>query len=82
MKTFAELVDAVEDNNEINGAKWSDWEGAWHIQEVYGELHEEFSDTATAFLCALIRDNGANVQLYLDAMDAIEYGQVFHRGGN
>lgn len=78
MRTFKELVEAVEENNEINGGKWSDWSHCGQIQEVYGKLKPTYSYHAKSFLSALIRDNGENEQLYLDAMSELEYGYVIN----
>lgn len=79
METFKSLVEAVQENNKINNAKWSDWTSAQHIQEVYGELENDYRGTAELFLGALIRDGGENLSTYLDAIDCLVYGYAFAR---
>ncbi len=79
METCKSLVVAVEENNRINDAKWSDWESVDFLLSVYGELQTFMLPVAREFLNALIRDNGANLEIYLDAMDCLEYGQPFAR---
>lgn len=79
MSIFKIAVSRVEDNNEINNAKWSDWDDAYHILETY-DLHQDSSATTAVeitFLNALIRDNGENLRIYLDAIECIEYGFSF-----
>lgn len=81
MATFKELVEAVQDNNNINYAQWSDWEDVGSIYDVYGPLNlGTWSMAEEAFLKCLIRDNGENLQAYLDASCAMDYGHVM--GGN
>ena len=79
METFKSLVKAVEENNRINDGKWSDWSDAFHIERTYGELSIKERSIALEFLSALIRDNGENLEIYLDAMDCLQYGQPFKR---
>lgn len=74
METFKSLVDAVLENNQINGGSWKDWDCATHIEDTYGLLQADYKDVALAFLDALIRDNGENLETYLSAMHALEYG--------
>jgi hypothetical protein len=40
MSTFRQLIEGVEDNNRANDAKWTDWTGLPHIEEVYGGLED------------------------------------------
>lgn len=57
--TFRVLVEAVEENNEINDGKWSDWEGLFHIENVYGELDDEdvsHDEAADIFSRAIVSD--------------------------
>lgn len=79
MRTFHELLEAVEENNRINNAKWTDWEDASHIQDVYGELDKHNKILAEIFLNSLIHDNGDHLQLLQDAFDAVNCGIVFSR---
>jgi hypothetical protein len=77
-RTFKGLVEAVEENNKMNNGKWSDWKDAWHIEEVYGELEDDFDHVARAFLDELIGNEGKNKSYYIDAMCALNYGYVFN----
>jgi hypothetical protein len=79
MTTFFELVAAVEENNRINDGQWHHFsEGDDHIEQAYGNLNEDENKlVARAFLSALVRDNGENLQIYKDAMQCLEYGQAF-----
>jgi hypothetical protein len=79
METFKSLVKAVEENNRINGAQWKDWNSASDIEKTYGRISILYLGVTYEFLNALIRDNGENLNVYLDAMDCIEYGQPFAR---
>ena len=77
-QTFSSLIEAVEENNSMHDVTWKAWSDADHIQHVYGELEDEYRDVATAFLNALIRDEGENIETYSQAMSALEYGKVFN----
>jgi hypothetical protein len=79
METFRSLVVAIEENNRINDAKWSDWENAKYVQSVYGEISDEYKEVAEAFIDALIRDNGENLSIYQEAYDCLLYGQPIKR---
>lgn len=79
METFKSLIKAVQENNDINEAKWSDWDDAFHIESTYGQISFKERSIALEFLSALIRDNGENLKLYLEVMDCLEYGQPFSR---
>ncbi len=75
MKSFDELIEAVEENNRINDAEWKDWGSALHIETTYETpLVGQYATVARLFLNALIRDNGDNLQVYKDAIHALEYG--------
>lgn len=78
-QTFRELVEGVLENNEINDGTWESWEDAQSIQSIYGELVDENKSVYETFLNALIRDNGENLELYIQCCDALEYGFVYHR---
>lgn len=78
--TFFEIVNAIEENNKINNAQWSDWDDLQHVIETYGDIeNDEFKHVAKAFLSALIRDNGENLEKYKDMMNLLEFGQCFSR---
>lgn len=80
MNTLKKMIEAVEENNRINGGCWKDWQDVNHLQDTYGELVEEdYKETALAILAALIRDNGEHLNIYLDAWDALCYGTIFTR---
>ncbi len=79
METFHSLVDAVRENNRMNNARWKDWDDAKHIQDVYGELKDENKAVEEAFLNALIRDDGKNIVIYLEAIDCLDFGYPFDR---
>lgn len=81
METFKSLIKAVEENRDFHGASWKSWEemgGASHIQDIYGKLSDDEAPFAI-FLDALVRDDGENIEVYLDAHNAWEYGQVFSK---
>lgn len=73
------LVNAVQENNRINNAKWSDWTNAHDIFSIYGPLDYSHYEVGVQFLNALIRDNGENLDIYMQAFDCLEYGQPFSR---
>jgi hypothetical protein len=84
MTTFLDLIDAVEENNRINDGKWSDWENAAHIQEVYGALSYDEDIQIKAIekmLNFLIKSNGEDVNLFIDLVDHYDYGIMFARSG-
>lgn len=82
------FIDSVEENNELNDASWSDWESAHQIiasclkngsvKLNQHQYHQFILDALTA----LIRDDGDNSDLYIQCLDALEYGCVFHRPRN
>lgn len=74
MKTFNEMVEAIEENNRINNASWKDWTDMYTPEDCYGKLKGEYRHVARAFLHALIRDNGDNLQVYKDAYQCLEWG--------
>lgn len=74
MKTFKFLCEAVEQNNKMNDSKWSDWQDIASIEDVYGPLESDYIEVARCFLKALIRDNGRNVWVYVDAMHCLTWG--------
>jgi hypothetical protein len=78
-ESFKYLVAAVEENNRLNDAKWSNWEDRQAIEDLYGVMRGENREVGRAFLTALIRDNGEHLDTYLDAMCAIERGLVFSK---
>jgi len=81
MNTFKDIIAAVEENNRINNAQWKDWDDCEHIESVYGTLDpcNRWKDVAKAFIDVLIRDNGDNINIYLDVIDCLEYGHTFTR---
>ena len=81
METFYSLVKAVQENNRMNDANWSDWsdEQGPTIQSIYGKLEPEYKAVAEAFLDALIRDNGENLEIYIEAFDCLTYGYAYVR---
>lgn len=80
MKSFEELIEAVEENNRINDGQWKDWDSSIHIESTYETpLEGEYEGFARLCLNALIRDNGENIEVYKDAMNALEYSKVFSR---
>lgn len=85
MATFLELVLAVEDNNEHNGGKWSDWDSVSHIEDVYGELkvdgedrHGDSTLEKAAMLEDAIKTNGKSLAEDLLTYERIIWGQNFH----
>jgi hypothetical protein len=80
MTTFLEMVEAVQENNRINGGKWSDWSDCSHLEEVYGKIQDDLEKLSRTFLNALIRDGGDhNLACYMAAYDCVNYGYAFER---
>lgn len=68
-------VQAVEQNNAVNGGKWSDWEDADHIIDTYCiEYDKDTQLVFTIFLNALIRNDGDGAQHFIDALRILQYG--------
>jgi len=60
--TYANLkqaVLAVEDNNNINDSKWSDWDDASHIADTYSISN--LTEEEETVLNSAIESNGATV---------------------
>ena len=76
---FFHMIEAVKENNRINEATWADWKDVFELITFYGDLDHENKDVAYKFLSALIRDNGENLETYVNAFDCLEYGQPFAR---
>ncbi|MGR2662467.1 hypothetical protein ACUXVY_12835 [Chromobacterium haemolyticum] len=73
-QNLKEAILAVEENNKLNDAKWSDWPFATDIGEVYGiELDKE----DIAILERAIESEGASIQADMEAAEREEYGQNF-----
>lgn len=73
-QNLKEAILAVEENNKLNDAKWSDWPFATDIGEVYGiELDQE----DIAILQRAIESEGASIQADMEAAELEEYGQNF-----
>ena len=72
-KSFNFLVEAVQDNLRINEGRWESWQNAKHIQEVYGELEEDFKDIMEEFLNCLIRLDGDSAETFIEAYRLLNY---------
>lgn len=77
--TFIELVDSVEDDRRGGKSSWSDYENVAEIEAIHGIMEDERREVTTAFLKALIKDKGENVEIYKDAYQCLEFGQAFSR---
>lgn len=80
MATFKELVEAVEDNNNINNAQWSDWPSPFEIEEVYGQLDEDECDLllkAAGMLTQAILSNGKSLHKDVLTYEKAVNGQNF-----
>ena len=84
MNILEEIIQAVEENNSINGATWSDWDSSIDIIKTYENLYQAFKESdyqnfiITALDC-LIRDCGLNANVYISTLDCLEYGYTFSR---
>ena len=58
-EALKEAIQAVEENNRINDAQWSDWQDATDIREVYEIKHLSKRDIAT--LEEAINTNGKSL---------------------
>lgn len=81
MATLQQLIEAVEDNNSVNAASWSDWNDAGDIIECYaiagiadGNATEQ---EATALLNRAIETNGESLKQDLPAFELKTWGQNF-----
>ncbi len=75
-KTFEEIVDAIEQDNQIYKTDWSRFNDVKEIEDTYGELEESQYKNANVerqFFYALIRDNGAGLDLYLKSLKENDY---------
>ncbi len=70
METFITIVEAVQENNEINDGSWSDWKDVYHLENIYGTIQEKNKDLAVAFLSELIDSNGRYLEKYIKLWDA------------
>jgi hypothetical protein len=79
MTTFRGLVEGIEDNNEINGAAWSDWTDLSSVEEVYGDLSDEdiSREQAAGVIDRAISSNGATLADDLRALQIQIFGQEF-----
>ena len=68
-------IEGVEDNNRINGAQWSDWQGADDVGEVYG-IDFGTGDTRELIQRA-IDTNGASLTKDLPVVGRVVWGQNF-----
>ena len=78
-KNFKEYVAYVLDNNTINGGKWSDWDSAYSIFDVYGEPQGEGKELLIKLLDYVIYTNGESLQGCLELVDFMDYGVVFNK---
>lgn len=82
MATFRQLVEAVEDNNRVNGGEWANWSGLDHTEEVYGKLDDEdiTREQAIDAFDRMIASNGDDVPAVLRALELSTMGQNFSGG--
>lgn len=67
-------IEAVEDNNRINGGSWSSWDGASHVEEAYGvDLCRE----GKAVIQRAIETDGRSLLEDLPAVELAAWGQNF-----
>lgn len=78
MNTLSSLIKAVEENNELNGASWTDWSSLSDIEEVYGSLEDEdFSrNEAELIINKAIETNGASITDFDNQKQKKQYGEV------
>ena len=72
-------IEAVDENNDINDGKWSNWEGAFDIEGVYGI---ELCDEGRAIIERAIESNGASLVVDLPAVERAVWGQNFSGASN
>lgn len=72
------LVEAIEDNNRINDAKWSDWFDANAAADLYTI---EIDDNIAAIIDRAIKSNGISLPRDLRAAEHNEFGRHFSGGG-
>lgn len=70
-EVLVKIVDLVEDNNDINGGKWSDWQGSLDIvshffkvqsnKYAYVELSEDDRDAIGEHLEEAIKTNSSPI---------------------
>lgn len=79
MTTFKQIVEGVEENNSINDGKWSDWQSAHDIINVYGPLSDDeiSEEKAMAVLNQAIQTNGQSLPDDLRALQREIWGQNF-----
>jgi len=77
--TFREIIEAIENNNEINAGAWSDWEDIAHVEEVYGELVDPDITyiEASAIIERAIKSKGASLAKDLAEIQCRVEGQNF-----
>jgi hypothetical protein len=82
MTTFKQLVDAIEENNRINDGKWSDWNGLFAAEEVYGEYADDdiSREDAEHVVESAIASNGETLADDLRALEMKVMGQNFAGG--
>lgn len=69
-----EAVEAVEENNRINGGRWSDWDGAYQVCETYGIA---LGADGQAVLERAITSDGESLRIDLPAVELAVWGQNF-----
>jgi hypothetical protein len=79
--TLRFLVWAVEENNQINDAKWSDWQDSTDITECYQPGKEPDQDVLK-ILDRAISTNGFSLLVDLRKAEFEEYGGNFPGLGN
>lgn len=73
--TLGHLIRAIEENNCMNDASWSDWQDEFHVQDIYGQIEyndAELNKIAARFLKAIIKLEGDGAETALEAIELLE----------
>lgn len=84
MKTlFKHVLSGMEDNNEINGGEFKDWDSAEHAIETYAEDESNFDcddaerEITVKALDMIIDSNGEKYEEAVDMWNNAVWGQEF-----
>lgn len=77
---FRELIEAVEENNEINSGEWNHWKDAYNVLETYGPNYKDediSEEDALTIIQRAIDTNGLSLNNDLRIMQKKILGQNF-----
>jgi len=79
MTTLKNIIQAVEENNTINGGSWGDWESLEHIEGVYGDYDDADvpRHRARLIIDAAIWSSGTSLGIDLPLIEQEIWGQNF-----